>query len=107
MDPPDDDIQFDFFEDEPVTAEAAQPRRALQPRRPSARTPRRPSGPAGPPPPLKPVVTLGAAVFLLIFIFLFFAIVISSCAGTSRGSSYAGYVDKVGTIATQSTSDGK
>ena len=51
-------------------------------------------------------MTLGAAVFLLIFIFLFFAVVISSC-GASRSSSYAGYVDKVATIATQSTSDGK
>jgi hypothetical protein len=107
MDPPDDDIQFDFFEDEPVTAEAAAPRRGIPQRRLRDRPARRPRGPAGASPPLKPVVTLGAGVFLLIFIFLFFAVVISSCAGASRHSSYASYINKVSTIASQSTSDGK
>ena len=107
MDPPDDDIQFDFFEDEPVTVEAAVPRRGIPQRRRPARPTRPPRGPAGPTPPLKPVVTLGAGVFLLIFILLFFAAVISSCAGASRGSTYASYIDKVTTIASQSTTDGK
>jgi hypothetical protein len=107
MDPPDDDIQFDFFDDEPVTAEAAAPRRALPPRRLAERSARPPRGPVRPPSSLKPVVTLGAGAFLLIFIFLFFAVVISSCTGASRQSSYSSYVTKVATIAAQSTTDGK
>jgi hypothetical protein len=52
-------------------------------------------------------VTLGAGIFLLIFIFLFFAVVISSCTGESRQSTYASYISKVNTIASQSTIDGK
>jgi hypothetical protein len=107
MDPPDDDIQFDFFEDEPVTVEASAARRGAPQRRAPDRQARRPRAPARPPATLKPVVTLGAAVFLLIFIFLFFAVVISACAGASRGSTYGSYIDKVTTIASQSTTDGK
>ncbi len=107
MDPPDDDIQFDFFEDEPVTAEAAVPRRGVPQRRLPERPARRARTPGGAPPPMRSVVTLGAGVFLLIFILLFFAVVISSCTGASRHSSYASYIGKVTTIATQSTTDGK
>ncbi|HWE80097.1 MAG TPA: hypothetical protein VG265_00470 [Gaiellaceae bacterium] len=102
MDPPDDDIQFDFFEDEPPTAESAprEPRRGL-PQRP-AREPRV----AGAPRSLKPTGTLGLFVLCVVIILLIFALLISSC-GASRHSTYLNYVGKVQTIATQSTNDGK
>ncbi|HEY4346361.1 MAG TPA: hypothetical protein VGM80_02150 [Gaiellaceae bacterium] len=102
MDPPDDDIQFDFFEDEPVTAEAAAPARRGIPQR----TPRLPRVAVGGPHSTKPLMTLGAIVFIGIFVLLFFAVLISSC-GSSRHSQYSNYMGKVGTIAAQSTNDGK
>jgi len=46
MDPRDDDIQFDFFEDEPATTEGQSTSRVRMPRRGGRGTgPRRPAGP--------------------------------------------------------------
>ena len=100
MDPPDDDIQFDFFDDEPVTAEAPQrtrvPRVTRKPRGPSS------SGPHH----TKPLLRLALLVGCFVFLLLVFALLISSCAGESKKSTYGNYMDKVATIASQSSTDG-
>jgi hypothetical protein len=104
MDPPDDDIQFDFFDEEPVTAERPQPSRVRLPqRRPRARRTRG----EGSHSPLSPIATLGGAVLLSIFIVLVFALLIASCAGESKRSRYGNYMNRVATIANQSSTDGR
>jgi hypothetical protein len=103
--PPDDDIEFDFFDEEPVTAEASQQQSRV---RLPQRRPREPRDPGtGPPHSLTPVIRLGALVFIGIFIVLVFSLLIASCAGTSKHDTYANYMDKVSTIATQSATDGR
>jgi hypothetical protein len=100
MDRSDDDIQFDFFDDDPATVESP-------PERMPRRRPRRPRGPIGPPHAAAPVVRLLLLVFFVVFLVLVFALLIQSCAGQSRHSAYAAYIDKVSTIAQQSTTDGR
>jgi hypothetical protein len=107
MDGPDDDIQFDFFDEEPVTAEAAQQQQQSRMRLPARRT-------RAPRPPgdasahhLTPLVRLGALVFSVIFIVLIFSLLIASCAGESKKDLYGNYMDKVGAIANQSSTDGR
>jgi len=97
MDPPDDDIQFDFF-DEPATAET--PGRVRVPR-----VTRKSGEPSTTPPQIKPLGRLLALVLCLIFLLLVFALLISSCASNKKGS-YSSYMDKVATIASQSSTDG-
>jgi hypothetical protein len=100
MDPPDDDIQFDFFDDEPATAETSQSRVRVP------RVTRRSRPPTTPPHQLKPLGRLLALVLIVIFLLLVFALLISSCAGESKKSTYGHYMDKVATIAGQSSTDG-
>lgn len=101
MDPRDDDIQFDFFEDEPATTEAQSSRVRLPGR--GGRGPRRP---AGPPRGLTPLVRLLALIAILVAVFVFFGLVIQSCAATSKHDAYKSYMDKVALIAQASTKDG-
>jgi hypothetical protein len=108
MDPPDDDIEFDFFEDEPQTAEASTSRVRL-PRRGSGGGPRRgPSfrRPAGPPRGATPFLRLLVAVAVAIAVLVFFGLLIQSCASTSKHAEYASYMNKVATIAHSSAADG-
>ena len=102
MDPRDDDIEFDFFDDDPVTAETPASRVRL-PRR-AGREPRRT---LGPPRGGAPLVRLLALVLFVTLIVLFFAIVIQSCTSTSKKTAYSKYLTKVNTIAAQSTTNGK
>lgn len=102
MDPPDNDIQFDFFEEEPVTAEAAGARG-----RPTRRGGRRPPGLGTPPHSLKPLLKLLGLVASVIFLVLVFALLIQSCAGQSKHDLYDNYMSKVDTIASQSSADGQ
>ena len=103
--PPDDDIEFDFFDEEPVTAEAPQSQSRVRLPRRRAREPRDPG--QGPPHTLTPVIRLGALVFIGIFIVLVFSLLIASCAGQSKHDLYGNYMNKVATIATQSATDGR
>jgi hypothetical protein len=98
MDPPDDDIQFDFFDEEPVTAESSGRARA-------PRVGRMPRGPSQPPHQLKPLGRLLALVLCFVFLLLVFALLISSCSSDKK-SGYSNYMDKVATIASQSSTDG-
>jgi CARDB len=96
----DDDIQFDFFDDEPVTREAG-PRVRL-PRRPgSAR--RRVGRPRG----VGPFSRLLALVLIFVALILVFALLIQSCASSSKHDAYAHYMNDVGRLAAQSTANGK
>src|SRR5947209_8460597 len=101
MDPPvEDDIEFDFFEDEPATQEA---QRARLPRR-AQRGPRRP---VGPPRGLTPLVRLFVLVLFVIFLVLVLALLLQSCASQSKHDAYAHYMDKVDKIASESSSNGR
>jgi hypothetical protein len=108
MDTPDDDLEFDFFEDEPRTTEV-QPSRVRLPRRPGGGGSRRGSGfrrPAGPPRGLTPFLRLVGAVVIAIAVLVVFGLFLQSCASTSKHAEYASYMDKVSTIAHSSAADG-
>ena len=103
METRDDDIEFDFFDEEPATGETQSiPRMRL----PGAAR-RRPRGPIGPPRGAAPLLRLLALVVFVIFLVLVFALLIQSCSSSSKHSAYASYMDKVDNIASQSTTDGK
>jgi hypothetical protein len=105
MDSRDDDIEFDFFEDEDATTESASPQsRVRLPRRGGRGTGMR--RPAGPPRGLTPLLRLLALIAILVAVLVFFGLVIQSCASTSKHDSYQHYMDKVATIAHSSEQDG-
>ena len=97
MDPRDDDIQFDFFEDEPATSETRRPSRVRLPRRGGsngdggavARAAARRRAAAAP----------ARLVAVVVGVVLLFGVLIKSCASSSRTDSYASYMDDVQQIA--------
>jgi hypothetical protein len=105
MDPRDDEIQFDFFDDEGATTESA----SAEPR---VRLPRRGGRggglrrPPGPPRGLTPLLRLLALIAIVVAVLVFFGLVIQSCASTSKHDSYSHYMDRVATIAHSSEQDG-
>src|SRR4051794_27443852 len=103
MEPRDDDIEFDFFDDEPATGETQSGSRAA-----TARLPRRGlRGPAGPPHGLTPLLRLLGLVVGAIVLVLLFGLLIKSCTGSSKKDTYASYMSDVSNIAAASTADGK
>ncbi len=103
MESRDDDIEFDFFDDEPVTGESEAVSRGRM-----ARTPRRKgNGPAGPPHGMAPMLRLLGLVVVVIFLVLVFALLVKSCTGTSKHNSYSAYMSNVSKIASQSNANGK
>ena len=105
MDPRDDDIQFDFFDDEPATTEAQSSSRVRMPRRGGGRGafPRRP---AGPPHGLTPLLRLLGLIVVIVVVLVFFGLLLQSCASTSKHDAYQHYMTRVGTIAKSSEDDG-
>ncbi|HVC88040.1 MAG TPA: hypothetical protein VNC40_11515 [Gaiellaceae bacterium] len=101
----DNDIEFDFFDDEPATTEAAssQPRVRLPRRGGHGTGMRRPAGPVR---GLTPLLRLLGLVAIIVAALVFFGLVIQSCASTSRHDSYAQYMQKVAAIAHSSEDDG-
>jgi hypothetical protein len=100
----DDDLQFDFFDDEPATTEAQPSQRVRLPRRGG-----RGSGmrrPGGPPRGLTPILRLTAAVVVLVVLLLVFGLLIQSCGAASKSSQYKSYMDDVAKIAHSSQDDG-
>lgn len=102
MDPRDDDIEFDFFEDEPATRESA-PRVRLPRRGGRGTGMRRPSGPSR---SLTPILRLLGAVVVLVVLLVVFGLAIQSCAATSKHDAYKSYMDDVAKIARSSQDDG-
>jgi len=104
MDTPEDDLEFDFFEDEPATTEAQSQSRVRLPRRggrgPTVRKP------AGPPRGMTPLLRLLALIAIIVAALVFFGLLIQSCASTSKRDSYKNYMAKVATVASSSQSDG-
>ena len=97
----DDDIQFDFFEDEAATDEAAAPSRTRL---------RRPVGPPrrfGRPRGVGPLLRLLLLIAFVVFLVVVFGLLIQSCSSASKHDAYAHYMDDVGQLATQSTANGK
>jgi len=102
MDPRDDDIQFDFFEDEPATTEVQSSRVRMPRRGGSGSGMRGSSGPRN----LTPVLRLLALLAIVVAALVFFGLLIQSCASTSKHDTYASYMDKVSVIAHSSEDDG-
>ncbi|HVW88810.1 MAG TPA: hypothetical protein VHC01_05030 [Gaiellaceae bacterium] len=100
----DDDIQFDFFEDEPATTESQASQRVRLPRRGGTGSGMR--RPGGPPRGMTPILRLGGAVVVLVVLLLVFGLLIQSCAATSKSSQYKSYMDDVAKIAHSSQDDG-
>ena len=105
MDAGDDDIDFDFFEDEGATTERAAPQsRVRLPRRGGRGTGVR--RPAGPPRGLTPILRLLGLIVIIVAVLVFFGLVIQGCAGTSKHDRYQHYMTQVSTIAHSSEEDG-
>jgi hypothetical protein len=104
VDPRDDDLEFDFF-DEPATRESqAPPPRPRGPRRGGRCTGlRRLRGPSR---GLTPILRLLVVIGVLVALFVVFGLLIQSCASTSKHDSYANYMDDVAKIARGSQEDG-
>jgi hypothetical protein len=106
MDPRDDDIQFDFFDEEPATTEAQSSQsRVRLPRRGAGRAPRM-RGPQGPPRGLTPLLRLLALISIIVAALVFFGLLIQSCAATSKKDSYKRYMSQVASVAQSSESNG-
>jgi CARDB protein len=105
MDPRDDDIEFDFFGDEPATTETQSSRSGVRlPRRGGRGTGMR--RPTGPPRGTTPILRLLGAIVVLVALLVLFGLLIQSCASTSKHDAYAGYMDDVGKVARSSQQDG-
>ena len=101
----DDDIEFDFFEDEPATTEAQTGgSRVRLPGRGGRGTGIR--RPAGPPRGLTPLLRLLALIAIIVAVLVFFGLLIQSCASTSKHDTYKNYMGKVGLVARSSSSNG-
>jgi hypothetical protein len=104
MDPRDDDIQFDFFDEEPATTEAQSSSRVRLPRRGGRGTGLR--GPSAPARGLTPLLRLLALITLIVAALVFFGLLIQSCASTSKKEAYKNYMSDVGKVARSSESNG-
>jgi hypothetical protein len=102
------DLDFDFFgDDEPEQRQAVEedgPPRQGPPRRPPRRPP---PPPARPPVGLTPLLRLAGLIAFAILIVVLFVFWISSCQGASKKSSYKHYMEKVGTVASDSEQIGR
>ena len=80
----DDDIEFDFFDDEPATSEAQSTQRVRLPRRGGSGG--GPSRPAGPSKGVTPLVRLVLLVVGLIALVLILVLVVQSCYPATQGT---------------------
>ena len=92
-----DNIEFDFFEEDPATTEAQSARTARRGRRPPIRPP------AGVTPLLRLVGLIGFAI--LVVVLLVFAV--QSCRGSQKRETYENYMENVGEVANQSEQIGR
>jgi hypothetical protein len=105
MNPPDDDIEFDFFEEEPATTEAqSSGSRVRLPRRGGRGTGMGRS--TGSTRGVTPLLRLLALIAIIVAALVFFGLLIQSCASTSKHDAYKSYMTQVGAIAQSSESNG-
>jgi hypothetical protein len=104
MTEPPDDLDFDFFDDDPETGEPLEEERP--PHEPPRRPPRRPPG-GRPPVGLTPLLRLAGLIAFAILIVVLFVFWISSCQGASKKSSYKHYMEKIAVIAKNSEQHGR
>jgi hypothetical protein len=98
------DIEFEFF-DEPPTQEATRPRirrRGSDGPKPP-RPPRRPHGPAG----LTPMLRLAGLIGFAIVLIVLFTLWVGSCRAEGKRDAYRSYLEKLGTIGTDSARVGR
>jgi len=105
MDPRDDDIEFDFFEEEPATTEAQSPQSRVRLPRRGGRGPGI-RGPAGPQRGLTPLLRLLALIAIIVAALVFFGLLVQSCASTSKHDAYKSYMGEVAKVAQSSATDG-
>jgi len=96
----DDDIHFDFFEEEPPTTEAQPPAKGRL-----ARRGRRGRG-GGRPRNTTPVLRLLGLTVVVVALLVVCGLLLQSCASTSKHDAYQHYMEKVGTIAHSSEGNG-
>jgi len=101
--PRDDEIEFDFFDDEPATTEAP-PSRVRLPRRGGGGGSRRV---VRPPHGLTPLLRLLGLVLFVIAIVLILVLLIQSCAAESKHDTYANYMSEIDKIASRSEANGR
>ncbi len=101
MDPRDDDIEFDFFEDEPPTREEPAPRRRLSGR--GGGGSRRLRAPTG----LTPLLRLAGLIVFAIFIVVVMVLWIQGCRDSAKTARYKNYMSKVDGIAKASEQNGR
>jgi hypothetical protein len=101
----DDDIEFDFFEDEPPTREEAAPGRRMPTR--GGRGPRGPRRPLRAPTGLTPLLRLIGLIAFAIFIVVVLVLWVQGCRDSAKTSKYKNYMDKVSVIAKSSEQNGR
>ena len=97
----DTDIDFDFFEEEPPTEEAAQTERAVR-----RRGPRGPRRPPRAPTDLTPLLRLVGLIAFAILIIVLLVFWIRSCQESSKNKTYRSYMTKVSEVASASQTIG-
>jgi hypothetical protein len=95
----DDDLDFEFFE-EPATQEAVATPRIIR------RVPR-PPAPPRPPGGITPLLRLIGLIAVAILLIVLLVFWIQSCRGSSKRSSFQGYMTRVSEIASSSSAIGK
>ncbi len=95
-----DDLDFEFFEEEPATQEAVERPRII-------RRPQRPPAPPRPPGGITPLLRLIGLIAVAILIIVLLVFWVQSCRGSSKRSSFETYMTKVSDIASSSSAIGK
>jgi hypothetical protein len=96
----DDDLDFEFFEDEPATQEAAAQPRIMR------RVPRPPTPPR-PPAGITPLLRLVGLIAVAILIVVLLVFWIQSCQGSSKRSSFEKYMNQISQSASSSATIGQ
>jgi len=98
-----DDIEFDFFDDEPETREAQSTQRVRMPKR-GGGGPRKPiHAPHG----LTPVLRLMGVIAFAILVVVLLVFWVQSCQGASKRNAYRHYMENVHAIAAASDGIGR
>jgi hypothetical protein len=96
----DDDLDFEFFEDEPATQEAVSQPRIIR------RVPRPPTPPR-PPAGITPLLRLVGLIAVAILIVVLLVFWIQSCQGSSKHSSFEKYMNQISQPASSSAAIGE